>query len=130
MTLSSRHSPEKAVRHYAIVDWDDALGLIRHRGPAVVELMPDGPRVRRLMRGERWTHETIPNVHGARRRLLLLLRSPARLRYDPLANNCEHVARYVAFGGFRSEQVRGAITIVLLCWGLIALARQTPGMAA
>jgi hypothetical protein len=124
MSFAKQWSKEKCVWHYAIIDWEDRL---RPRGgwnPVVVELKPGGPDVRRLEPNEQWTLMPIHDARNARRRLLELLRSPERLRYDAVVNNCEHVAHFVAFGEFRSEQVREFLTLAGLGVALVLVARR------
>ena len=46
-----------------------------------------------------------------------------RRRYDWLSNNCEHVARFIAFGEFRSEQIRTVAAVGVLVGLLIWAAK-------
>lgn len=124
MSLAKQWSKEKGVWHYAIIDWEDRLRLRGGWRPVVVELKPAGPDVRHLESTEQWTLTPIQDARNARRRLLSLLRSPQRLRYDAVANNCEHVAHFVALGEFRSEQVRGFLALAGLGVALVILARE------
>lgn len=104
-----RRSPEKGVWHHAIIDHGDALRLIDGISSVVVELVPTGPQARRFDPAEGWTIERIADQDGALRRLRLLLCSPGRHQYHALFNNCEHFARFIAFGEFRSDQVRAGV---------------------
>src|SRR5206468_10276551 len=102
-----------AVQHYAIIGSSFSLGVVRTWGQVVLELMPDGPRVRSLGRDEVWQTEPIRDLIGARIRIRELTGSEQKHRYDAISNNCEHWARYIAFGESRSEQVSGIATAVL-----------------
>jgi hypothetical protein len=123
MSLAKQWSKERGVWHYAIIYWEDWLRLRGGWNP-VVELKPGGPDVRRLESNEQWTLAPIHDARNARQRLLELLRSPQRLRYDAVSNNCEHVAHFVAFGEFRSEQVRGFLVLAGLGVALVLVARK------
>jgi hypothetical protein len=116
-----RRSPEKGVWHHAIVDHGDALHLIDGMSSIVVELVPAGPQARRFDPPEDWTREQITDQDGALRRLRLLLCSPERHQYHALFNNCEHFTRFIAFGEFRSDQVRAGVAAVVVV-ALLALA--------
>lgn len=124
MSLAKQWSKEKGVWHYAIIDWEDWLRLRGGWKPVVVELKPGGPDIRYLESTEQWTLTPIQDARNARQRLLELLWSPQHLRYDAVANNCEHVAHFVAFGEFRSEQVRGFLALAGLGVALVILARE------
>jgi hypothetical protein len=124
MSLAKQWSKEKGVRHYAIIDWEDGLRLRGGWIPVVIEMKPSGPDVRYFQANEQWTLTQIQDARSARRRLLELLRSPERLRYDAVVNNCEHVAHFVAFGEFRSEQVRGFLALAGLGVALMLVARR------
>src|SRR5262245_14629039 len=107
MSLAEQPSADQAVGHFAIIDWEDGLGLLgRLQCPVVVELKPVGWVVRGLKRSERWALTEIPDASAARHRLAAVLRMPGRTNYHLVMNNCEHAARFVAFGDFRSDQVR------------------------
>jgi hypothetical protein len=120
---------EKGVWHDAIIDHEDTLGLLDGSRPVVIELLPGGRTIRPFDPRESWTREPVVDCRKARRRLWLVLRSSKRQHYNMLFNNCEHFARFVAFGEFRSPQVRGALTIAVLFGLLFTVGRQPPKAA-
>ncbi len=108
----ARHwSVEKGVWHYAIIDHADRLGLIGWARPVIVELVPTGLRARPFDPSETWERTAIADTLGALRRLRQLLAMKDRQVYDWFLNNCEHIARYIAFGEFRSEQVQAVVAL-------------------
>jgi hypothetical protein len=120
MSFAKQWSSEKRVEHYVLIDWRNSLGTLRwHLGPVVLEMMPRGPQARPLGTGEHWAHKKIADAGDAQRRFRAWQRSGERWRYDALSNNCEHWARYIAFGEPLSEQVRGwtaVAGIVCILW--------------
>jgi hypothetical protein len=130
MTYATRAISGKPFRHHAVFDWDNPLGLVRVGVPVVIELLPIGPHARPFVAGEAWQGTPVSDLGSARQRLWLLLQSPEKHRYHALFNNCEHFARFVAFGEFRSEQVRGIVTVGLLLWGARALFGRASRRAA
>lgn len=122
--LAKVHSPQMGVWHFAILDFRNRLIRTRFLGPGVVELVPEGLRLRELGNPERW--ELVAEVwdlEGARRRLRRALSLAAIRKYSALGNNCESFARWVAFGQHESLQVQGGLALVGLSVLVAASAR-------
>lgn len=120
MEHARQWSTEKGVWHHAIIDYADRLGLLGYARPVIIELVPDGMRARPFDPAESWQRTAIEDVDGASHRLRKLFEMEERRRYDWFSNNCEHIARYISSGEFKSEQVQGVVAIGLV--GLLLLA--------
>ncbi len=114
MFFANQRIPGKAADHYAIIGSGLQFGFPGIWGSVVLELTPNGPGVRALRKEEQWTLKPIQDSTGARFRAKELFGSKDRWTYDLLANNCEHWARYIAYGTRKSEQVVGGALFALL----------------
>lgn len=123
MEHARQWSREKGVWHHAVIDYADRLGFLGLGRPVIFELVSTGLRVRPYDPTEPWQRTRIADVDGARRRLQGVLEMEERQQYKLLSNNCEHVARYIAFGEFRSEQIRTVLTVCAVV-GLVVWASK------
>lgn len=110
--LIRQESPSKGVTHYGILDVGNRLrtpGLLPY-GPVVIHQVPPAIRCDWLSATGEWLivgH--IADEQAALGRLRAALAKPA---YHLTANNCEHFARFVAYGRKESTQVQGAALLV------------------
>jgi len=117
-----QRSAEKGVDHYGILDIGNRRGAPLD-GPDPVIMHQRPPRIT-----ANWLYETgtwrvlykIPDEDAALERLRLALYDPT---YAVLRHNCEHFARFVAFGVWESKQVQAGGWVVI---GLITLAVMAP----
>ena len=112
--LLTQESDGKSVDHYGILDVGNRLKIDQarfSRQPVVVHQTP--PSIQ-----SEWLQETTGewNVEGkiadetrAKDRLIEAARDPS---YRLFSNNCEHVARYVAYGVRESRQVQLAVAVL------------------
>lgn len=113
--LVVQHSPEKGVDHYGVLDVGNNLRYLTAIEPVVVHQSPPAIRADWLSATGAWqVADRIVDTAAALVRLRAALENPS---YDVLGNNCEHFARYVAYGKRESGQVQGAVVVV----GLIGL---------
>lgn len=115
--LVIQKSAEKGVDHYGILDRGNLAKNphVHSFSAVVIHLMPPRLRVDWFQEADNWTSlGKIVDETGAIRRLQDALSRP---NYNPLFNNCEHFARYVATGRHESTQVQAAVTVA----GLVAL---------
>jgi hypothetical protein len=114
-----RYSREKGVDHLAIADSGNVLRLLRPRdrfnhpyAVALVELVSTGVEYRVFPDGldeNEWSVlDAVADEAAAIARFRWVQRNVQRLRYDPVLNNCEHFAWYIATGEKKSPQLRNA----------------------
>lgn len=126
MYLVVQRSERKGVVHEAILiaqRWFDDT-FIDASDPIVVHQVP--PRIRRdqaLDTGPWMIVAKIADGAGAMRRLMVAIRTP---NYHLLWNNCQHFARYIAYGKKESPQVQTAFVILGTVWLASALAERVP----
>ena len=119
--LVAQHLPEKGVDHYGILDIGNNFRFAIVHEPVVVHHPPPAIRADWLSTTGTWSIAgRIFDVAGARFRLRLAL---ARANYDLLGNNCEHFARFIAYGKRESGQVQDAMVVAGLI-GLIVMAAR------
>lgn len=117
--LVVQHSPEKGVDHYGILDIGNNLRYPDALEPVVVHQSPPVIRADWLSATGAWgIAGRIVDTAGALLRLRAALSNPS---YDLLGNNCEHFARYVAYGKRESGQVQQALVVVGVI-GLLVIA--------
>lgn len=120
--LMVQHSAEKGVDHYGILDIGNNLGYLAAVEPVVVHQSPPAIRANWLSATGAWRITArIIDTAGA---LLRLRAALANRNYDLLGNNCEHFARYVAYGRRESGQLQGALIVVGL-FGLLVIALRS-----
>jgi hypothetical protein len=96
--------------HWAVLASDSRLSFSNTSALTIVELNPEGLRVRVYDSDPAWCEIIkVSDVRSATRRLSHLLECPPI--YDLLSSNCETFARFVAVGEPKSEQIQSVGTI-------------------
>ena len=119
-----RFSPEKGVRHTAVLDVGNRSRVIDW-GPfpaRLLELSVGGLKFDPYDASHGWeVIRRIPDEHGAIARIHYTLQQVSRT-YDLLFNNCEHLVSFVESGVRRSPQVRAALITAGVALAAVALA--------
>ena len=118
-----RYSPEKGVKHVAVLDVGNQSG-ISGWGPWSIRLLESsgaGLRFDLYNPDEGWPlARRIVDEAAAVQRIRQVLTGPPRA-YDVVLNNCEHLVSYIESGTPTSIQVRNAVIVAGLILGAIAV---------
>jgi len=101
LCLATTDIPNKLGEHYGILDIGNVLGGAPSGAPILYQLTPSGV-VGAPIDQELTIVDWIGDIDAARARFTQALQRP---QYDLVTNNCEHFARYVAYGRRESSQV-------------------------
>lgn len=122
--LVQQWRPDKGVTHVAVLDLGNSSGYAATAPsePLLIHLSPSGLQVERLHGTGQWSlMERAPDTHAAVNRLLA---AASNSRYNVLANNCEHFARFVVRGLPESPQLVGALVFTGLVAALVVSGRR------
>jgi hypothetical protein len=119
-----RFSPQKGVRHTAVLDVANRSRLVDWgpHGAKLLELSVEGLRFDSYDASHGWeVVRRIADEVGAIGRIHYTLREGSRT-YDALFNNCEHLVSFVETGVRRSPQVRKFAITAGVILGVVAIA--------
>jgi hypothetical protein len=127
--LVTQRSPAKGVDHYGVVDCGNHFGFPHYSALDSVVFHQTPPRMRCdwvQYTGSWKLLDRIVDEAGARTRLLEVLAN--KPGYHLIVNNCEHVARYVAYGKSESSQLTAGVALVgLTVLGVLAISSSDAG---